>query len=326
MSKSLFVTCVSPERPHPSGRLAFSYEKQGVDTFTLFENARSLTDLIRDAKKLLAILRTRTYDAAWINVNGSIAQAIAVVLCRWHGVTTKLWIMDSYPGCLRYVTPHWIIFYPVFFIAAVIAKFFTHQVLVIDETFPGHAPTWPSFRQKCTYNPLPELVGANETFRKKTLDVNENMEPTIGVVGNIEERWLGEDFLHFYAMARAHGNRILIATSNPIDVSKFAADGIECVVPWPKSETDRVFNQCSAILVALSADRLIYSSPSKIIDCYMRGIQPVVMTDLMTWNDNKNRLIYKKCIHFTDYFANKSKYSPEELMAYSQHWSEPWIV
>ena len=324
MSRSLFVTCVSPERPHPSGRLAFRYEQQGVDTFTLFENARSLIGLVQDAKNLLEILRSKAYDAAWINVNGSIAQAIAVALCRWYGVTTKLWIMDSYPGCLRYVTPYWLLFYPAFFIASVIAKLFAHQVLVIDETFPAHAPTWPKFRRKCIYTPLPQLRASREIDIKKALSANQNVPsiPTIGVVGNIEKRWLDENFLSFYSEARFHGNRILIATSNQIDVSRFTTDGIEYVIPWPKSETERVFSQCSAILVPLTVARLVYSSPSKIIDCYMRGIQPVVMTDLTAWNHNRDRAIYRKCIHLIDYFAGKKKYSSDELIAYSLQWSE----
>jgi len=324
MSKCLFVTCVSPERPHPSGRLALSYEKKGVQTFTLFENARSLAGLIQDAKRLFRILESRSYDTAWINVNGSIAQAIAVVLCRWHGVTPKLWIMDSYPGCLRYVTPYWGFFYPVFFISSVVAKFFAHQVLVIDEAFPSYAPTWPGFRRKCIYTPLPQLRASSEIFEKEVLSTNGDVQktPTIGIVGNIEKQWLDNGFFDFYKQSRVHGHRILIATSNQIEVSRFALDGIECVVPWPKSETERVFTKCSAILVPLSVARLIYSSPSKIIDCYMRGIQPVVMTDLAAWNRNKNRTIYRKCIHLKDYFSGVSQHSSRELIAYSQQWCE----
>lgn len=322
MTSELFITCVDPDRPHPSGRLAFKLQQQGLDTFTLFENARSLLGLGKDAKKLLEILKLKKYEIASINVNGSIAQALAVGICRWHGIKTKLWIMDSYPGCLRYVTRWWILFYPFFFLAAFFAKLLAQQILIIDEAFLDHAPSWRGYRRKCIYIPLPqEQLKISNRAGDERLPANNKVQ-TIGVLGNIEPIWLDCEFESFYQLAIANGHHILIATSNTIDPARFSKEDLECVIPWPKNKTEEVFNKCTVILVPLTEARLIYSSPSKIIDCYMRGIQPVVMVNLETWNGNKNRIIYEKCMHISDYFSNKKRYSSEELIAFSQHWIE----
>jgi hypothetical protein len=322
MTSELFITCVDPDRPHPSGRLAFKLQQQGLDTFTLFENARSLLGLGKDAKKLLEILKLKKYEIASINVNGSIAQALAVGICRWHGIKTKLWIMDSYPGCLRYVTRWWILFYPFFFLAAFFAKLLAQQILIIDEAFLDHAPSWHGYRRKCVYTPLPqEQLDISKDIGNKCVPAS-NVVQTIGLLGNIELAWLNFEFENFYKLAIDNGCHILIATSNLLDPGRFARQGFTCVIPWPESKTEEVFKICSAILVPLTEARLIYSSPSKIIDCYMRGIQPVVMVNLETWNGNKNRIIYEKCMHISDYFSNKKRYSSEELIAFSQHWIE----
>ncbi len=323
MSRQLFITCVSPDRPHPSGRLALKIKCEGVDVFTLFENARSILGLFQDANKLLKILRTVKYSDACINVNGSIAQATAVVICRLFGLTTKLWIMDSYPGCLRYVTPLWALFYPIFFIASFIAKQGAQQVLIIDEAFTLYAPSWGGFRSKCIYTPLPQEKVSAELLLKRCNLRDDLQQKTIGILGNIEQVWLKNDFKNFHDLAQKNGFHILIATSNKIEVSKLSQAGVSYVVPWPKSETERVFAQCSAILVPLSVPRLIYSSPSKIIDCYLRGIQPVVMTDMLSWNENKNRIIYQKCVHISEFFSEHTRFSSEELEDYSRRWVGP---
>lgn len=325
MSNKLFVTCVSPNRPHPSGRLAFEIQRQGVDTYTLFENARSLIGLVKDAKKLLEILKQKKYEMASINVNGSIAQALVVVLCRFHGVKTKLWIMDSYPGCLRYVTRWWMFYYPFFFLTAFIAKFLADKILIIDEAYLIYAPSWRGFRHKCIYTPLPqEQLRVSNGAGNQCLSEGGAVQ-TIGVLGNIELAWLDYEFESFYKLAIANGYKILVATSNTINPARFPREDLECVIPWPKNKTEEVFNKCSVILVPLTEARLVYSSPSKIIDCYMRGIQPVVMTNLEAWNENKSRIIYEKCIHISDYFSNKKPHSSEELIAYSRRWFAPWV-
>lgn len=318
MPRRLLVTCVSPERPHPSGRLAARQALAGVDVCTLFENARSLAGLLKDAKRLLAIVQASTYDEVQINVNGSIAQALAVVICRLYGINTTLWIMDSYPGCLRYVTRYWRLFYPIFFVGSVIAKFFAHHVLIIDEAFATHAPTWEGFRHKCVYTPLPQETISTEVVLTEQL-------PTLGILGNIEASWLVKDFQNLHAQARVHGYRVLVATSHAVDISYFSAEGVTAVIPWPKSETERVFSQCSAILVPLSEARLIYSSPSKIIDCYLRGIQPVVMTDKHAWEANRDRAIYRMCVHISEFFGQHKQHSSQQLKSYAQAWLVPHV-
>ncbi len=309
----LLITCVSPNRPHPSGRLASKQAQEGVDVHTLFENSRSIVSLLNDARRLLTIFRGTTYDEAQINVNGSMAQALAVVICRWYGLKTTLWIMDSYPGCLRYVTRFWLFLYPFFFVGTVVAKFFAHRVLIIDEAFATHAPTWQGFRRKCVYTPLPQQAIPKDV--ELTAQV-----PTIGILGNIEASWLANDFQNFYIQARANGYRLLVATSHSVDTSYLSAEGITSVIPWPKAETERVFSQCSAILVPLSEARLIYSSPSKIIDCYLRGIQPMVMVDKQVWEANRDRAIYRKCVHVSEFFNHRQQHSSQALKAYAQAW------
>lgn len=318
MPRRLLITCVPPDRPHPSGRLAKRLQLDGVDVFALFQNSRSTLNLIRDALSLAAVLRKTNYDEAQVNVNGSIAQAIAVGMCRWYGSRTTLWIMDSYPGCLRYVTRYWLFFYPFFFVGSLLAKHFADQILIIDEVFATHSPTWQKFRNKCVYTPLPQVQMANDSQSTQKV-------PTLGILGNIEASWLAEDFEALYRQARINGYRLLIATSHVIDTSYFSANGIDTVIPWKEKDTERVFAQCAAILVPLSVARLIYSSPSKIIDCYLRGIQPVVMTDKQAWEANRDRAIYKKCVHISDFFEYQKKFPPEELLAYSQAWLIPQV-
>jgi ribosomal protein S18 acetylase RimI-like enzyme len=319
MPRRLLITCVSPERPHPSGRLALRQKQQGVDVQILFENARSIQGLARDSQRLMQVLRRATYDEVQINVNGSIAQALAVLICRGFGLKTTLWMMDSYPGCLRYVTRYWFFFYPFFYLASAVAKLWAHQVWLIDEAFARHAPSWAGFRKRCVYVPLPQ-ASIPQSFELTA------SPPTLGLLGNIEASWLASDFPGFYALARVHGYRVLVATSSSLNAAQFSQEGITTVIPWPKSETEQVFSECSAILVPLSVARLIYSSPSKIIDCYMRGIQPVVMTDQRAWDANRDRAIYQKCVHITEFFGEKKQYTPQELMAYSQTWATPPVV
>lgn len=318
--KALFITCVSPLRPHPSGRLAAELQHSGFEVLVLFENSRSVKSIWKDANQLATVLAESAYNRAMINVNGSLAQAVAIVLCRYHGVSTTLWIMDSYPGCLRYVTRLWWIFYLPFFAASALAKTLANKVLVIDEAFVDHFPSWKSFRKRCTYFPLPQSEAENKVLRSVEPHLKAEKVATIGVLGNIENRWLLNEFPLFYAEARKHGYRIIVATSHSVDKNLFSAEGIDCVIPWPKAETDLVFSKCAAVLVPLSSSRLIYSSPSKIIDCYLRGIQPVVMTDVRSWRLNKHRKIYGRCVHLSEFFATGRSFTAVELRDYSRHW------
>jgi len=316
--KSLFITCVSPLRPHPSGNLAREYQNSGFDVCVLFEDSRSVKCLLKDASRLIFILKTVRYSRAFVNVNGSLAQALALGICNYFNVKTTLWIMDSYPGCLRYVTRIWFLFYLPFYILSIFVKKTADRLFIIDESFLFHAPTWQGFRAKCIYRPLPFLgtMAPKEEVRQKI-----STDFIIGIIGNIESKWLEKEFHDFYTNAFSRGYKILIATSQTHAHPLFSADGVECNIPWLKSDTERVFDSCSAILIPLSPSRLIYSSPSKIIDCYSRGIQPIIMANERLWHANKHRFVYGKCIHLSDFFVNNEIFSAQDLKFYAEHWS-----
>lgn len=316
--KSLFITCVSPLRPHPSGNLARVYQDLGFDVHVLFEDSRSGKCLLKDAFRLFFLLKTVKYCRAFVNVNGSLAQAIALGVCHFFDVKTTLWIMDSYPGCLRYVTRFWFLFYLPFYLLTVYVKKTADRIFAIDETFLFHTPTWQGFRTKCNYRPLPitRAVPTKEgAIQKKSTDF------FIGIIGNIESKWLEEEFNDFYTYAIRHGYKILVATSQTHTHPLFLADGVECNIPWLKSDTERVFSRCSAILIPLSSSRLVYSSPSKIIDCYSRGIQPIIMANEKIWHANKHRFIYRKCIHLSDFFIKDEVFSAQDLKSYAEQWT-----
>ena len=324
VSNSLYVTCVPPEQAHPSGRLAQQYGLTGFHVETLFVNARSPRCLWSDALRLSEVIKEENLRSVVINVNGSIAQAIVVGICRWRGARSTLWIMDSYPGCLRYVTRFWPLLYPFFFVGSVLAKMWANKVLVIDEAFSRHAPTWPGFRKKCFYVPLPQTPRAGHEGEFESV-AGSTQRPTIGLIGNIEESWLRRDFDEFYRLARKCDYEIIVATSKAIDRTRIEVEGVRAFIPWRKAETDSVFAQCTAILVPLSGARLIYSSPSKIIDCYRRGILPVVMVDENQWNMCKHRKIYKMCVLYSDFFVSGNAASKDSLIAYSKLWDQEFL-
>lgn len=318
--RSLFISCVSSQRPHPSGYLAKKYEQDGANVLNLFLNSRSIKLLAQDIFTLYLELKTGKYTKAIINVNGSVAQAFTVILCRLYCKQTTLWIMDSYPGCLGYVTKFWIFYYPFFYVAAIIAKALSQKVLLIDECFIFHAPTWIGYRRKCIYTPLPYHKSDDYMNPNLYQECNQN-KPVIGIIGNIENEWLVNGFNTFYEEAWSKGFCIHFATSSPVDERIIKLKGVSSTIPWPKNKTNEVFSRCDAILVPLSTARLVYSSPSKIIDCYSRGIQPIVMANISDWNASRNRNIYRMCLHISEYFSGITPHSSLELKNYSKLWT-----
>ena len=145
----------------------------------------------------------------------------------------------------------------------------------------------------------------------------------LGILGNIEQTWIDSGLPKLVEKAKAFDYRLLMATSNNLDLSKFTLDrDLEHLTPWLPKDTDKAFEKCEAILVPLSKARLVYSSPSKIIDCYMRGIQPIIITDPVAWEQNKNRFIYQCCVTEDEFFETKKRFSAEELKLFSLNWIE----
>lgn len=311
----LLVSCVDPLRPHPSGIFARTFVDRGHAVRSLYKNSRSAICLFRDTAELLMYLRSTSHRDVYINVNGPLAQLMALLACRLNGLSTTLVVMDSYPGCLKYVTSAWWALYPLFFSAAYFVKIFADRVIVIDEVFPDHYPTWRAYRERCSYVPLPRLVGHKVAPRRPYAKPVREIR-VVGIIGNIESDWLDESFPIIYRLLRSRGIDIVIASSGALNRSKLELEGVSLVVPWPAAETEAVFSRCNAILVPLSAARLRYSSPSKILDCYHRGIQPIVVVDREVWQVESCRAVYKKCLHLDDVLEGASLFLDTELSGY----------
>jgi hypothetical protein len=133
-----------------------------------------------------------------------------------------------------------------------------------------------------------------------------------------------DDFPSFFDKAKNQGNRVLIATSRDIELPDQDLPNLEVVFPWRKEETERIFSKCDFILVPISPPRLVYSSPSKIIESYARGIQPLLMTDTTLWTLHKSRRIYQKCLHVDEFFTGIPAHSPNALQAFATHWIDTW--
>jgi len=316
--KLLFVSCVSPERSHPSGELAARYRDYGAEVKVLFENARSLRQTLQDARTLGKLLAQGTFDRGLLNLNGSLSQLFAIATFARHRIPCDLWIMDSYPGCLKYVTRNWWFWWLPFYLASWIVKRSVGNIFVIDEAFAVHAPSSRAIKARTHYVPLP-IKG-----REQPTKLSRSSTHTIGIIGNIESQWMRDGFPHFFEQAKERGVRVLIATSRDIDLPDPDLPDLEVVFPWRNEDTDRIFSKCESVLLPISTARLIYSSPSKIIESYARGIQPVVMTDPTQWARQKSRKVYQMCLHIDEVFGGRPAHSPETLHAFSTHWADTW--
>lgn len=316
--KLLFVSCVSPERSHPSGELAARYRDSGAEVVVLFENARSLRQTLQDARTLGKLLVQGNFDRGLLNLNGSISQLFAVATFARYRIPCDLWIMDSYPGCLRYVTRSWLFWWLPFYLASWVVKRRVCNIFVIDEDFANHAPSSRAIRARTHYVPLPTTSKAQPT------NISQSSHRTIGIIGNIESNWMRDGFPLFFEQAKERGFRVLIATSRDIELPEQDLPDLEVVFPWRNEDTDWVFSKCDFVLLPISSSRLVYSSPSKIIESYARGIQPVLITDAEQWAQHKSRKVYQKCLHIDEVFAGRPAHTPEALHAFSAHWADTW--
>ena len=314
----LFVTCVSPERSHPSGALAARYRDSGAEVAILFENARSPRQTLQDARRLSKLLAQGNFDRGLLNLNGSLSQLFAVATFARYRIPCDLWIMDSYPGCLQYVTRNWLIWWLPSYLASWVVKRCVSKIFVIDEDFANHAPSSPAIRARTQYVPLPT------DSKEKPKKISQSGPHTIGIIGNIESDWMRDSFSPFFEQAKERGFRVLIATSRDIELPVQNLPDLEVVFPWRNEDTDRIFSKCDSVLLPISSSRLIYSSPSKIIESYVRGIQPILMTDSNHWAKQKSRKVYQKCLHIDEVFAGRPAHTPEELHTFSAHWADTW--
>lgn len=318
-----FISCVAPNSAHPSGRLAQAYERAGCRVVVSLRNARSPTALLGDGIALWRMLRQARAQgqvprAALVNVNGSLAQLIALTLLRAQGCRTGLWIMDSYPGCLRYVTRLWPLFWLPFFMASLIAETCAHAIFVIDEDFTSHAPRRLLRSAKIHVVPLPIWLPAQQKTR-----ADPGKPAVIGILGNIEQSWLDRDFLPFAQQARAAGHALLIATSRPVVLPPGVETLAECRIPWEKADTETVFAACDLLLVPLSPARLRYSAPSKIVEGLARGLQPVILCPRDTWAREKHRKIYRNCLHAEAVLQPSTRARTPKTLQVS---AEPWTL
>jgi len=320
--KTLFVSGVDISRPHPSAKLASSYTELGVQVTELFLDARNLRSLLSDFYKLQEILSNNNFSRVIANVNGPIAQCLIIVATRKYNIHCNFWIMDCYPGCLKYVTKLWWLFWIPFFLLTFLVKRYCSAIFYIDEAFPQYSPRVDRKNFEILKLARPKLHftdggahGANDVPPEKV----------IGIVGNIEQNWIDGEFNTIYPEIIEAGYSIVVATSSNGNLDNFVKENIRLISPWLKEDTEKVFNSFSYILVPLSDSRIYYSSPSKIIDAYARGIQPVIYGNKSAWNKNKDRMIYSKCIHYDDFIKNAISFTPRTLKIHAKIWPSDFI-
>lgn len=315
------ISSVETDRAHPSGRLASFYSANGYKVFVLFQSARSLISLLSDSFRLVKILRDGNARTVHVNVNGSVAQCICVIISKFHGAKVWVWVMDSYPGALRYTTRWWPLFYPIFYLSAAICKTFSDRLIAIDESFPDHSPTVRGHAApRWTYCPLPVFVegGGDSGSFNRVIGRKTNK---IGIIGNIERDWFSLHFPSVYGKIQNAGWHLIIATSKwPTGQVATNSESLTVICPWAGIETSAVFDELEFLLVPLSRCRLIYSSPSKIIEAYSRGVQPVILTPDDAWEACRRRNVYRKCITFDEFISGSKGFDGVDLIEYSRQW------
>lgn len=322
MSDVLFVSGVALDRPHPSSDLAKAYAELGVPVVQSFLDVRNIREIVRDARALGRLLSSAPCTRVIANVNGSLAQFLILFVSRMKGAQADFWVMDSYPGCLRYVTRYWRLFWLQFFCLSWLVKKYAGKIYYIDEEFLQHKPRIANTRHQLVPLARRKVAGAEAQGRRRSV---RKSGLTIGVVGNIEQSWVDQDFDLFIRDMNDIGITVLVATSSRIDLEKIRKSNAELIFPWRGADTESVFSKCDFLLVPLSEARLIYSSPSKIIDCYARGIQPVVHAPEAAWVSNKDRAIYSRCIYYSDFVQGNRGHSRAELERYATQWPGSYL-
>lgn len=315
--RTLFVSGVDVLRPHPSANLANSYAKLGTQVIQLFLDVRNLKGLLHDFHFLQNILGKSHFTRVIANVNGPMAQCLILLAARKKNIRCEFWMMDCYPGCLKYVTRFWWLFWIPFFILTFIVKRCSASIYYIDEAFPKYSPSFAKKKFEIIRLARPKIQPVGGCSDRRTKG---NIQKTIGIVGNIEQRWIDEDFNDIYAEIIEAGYSIVVATSSNGNLDNFIRPSIRLISPWLKEDTDRVFDDFRYILVPLSDSRIYYSSPSKIIDAYARGIQPVIYGSKAAWVANRNRKVYRKSIHYSDFISNCRPFSRVELKHFAKEW------
>ncbi len=286
---NVYISCVEKGLSHPSSVLVTKFETEGFYTLNLFSNSRSLFSSFRDFIKLYNYfsLNKNEYINLVSNVNGSLSRFIIIILCRFFSINkSTFYIMDVYPGSLKFLTNKWWLYYPLFSFMEYISLLLVDKVIVIDEGFLNLYPL-KLFQNKIVIQRLkfnqPVLPKKNGNF--------------VGIIGNVSNDFLSKNST-LILKTKSIGNLVL-ASSN--DLPKWLIDASNVsFIPWEKKDTNVVFNMMKFNLICADYERLLYCSPSKIIDSYMRGIIPIIFVNDDQYRILKNRDIYKYCftIHY----------------------------
>lgn len=297
MSK-LFISCVDLESNLPSGKLAkVLTKKENIAVTTLFQDSRRFIKILTDAIKLIKLLRQLRPTEMAINVNGSHIRLLIAFIAIIHRLHITVIIMDVYPQCLRHVTRYWYFFYFPFMLFEFIALSTAKKIVIIDEHFETCFPI-NKFRYKTSVSPIDFLFEAHD---------NDNKRCGILLCGNIEERFLHNNS-NIQLLCNLLDQNLIVATSKFLktDIARVFPDA-DIIAPWPKEKTDEVMSQCKYMYIPLSASRVVFSSPSKIIDCYSHGIIPIIDCDIDIWITQKYRHIYRGAVHVTQVAFQQKK-------------------
>lgn len=297
---NLFISCIDSHSSHPSSRLFRKYHNTHY-CIQSFQDSRSISDIIQSSFFLHNFYRNNKVNSVTVNLNGSFVVFLALLISFFHGVKRRYyWQMDLYPGCLRYVTRFWFVYWPFFYVCEFLSRLLATKIFSIDESFKYHY--FKFINSKYIFSPLK----FKSYFVSKSNNVIEN---TIGLIGNIEKNWFDLNINNILCELESMDFNLIIATSNmdlKLSLSNLNSPVVRNIyMPWENEDTHIVLSSFNYMLIGLSSSRVIYSSPSKIIDCYSRGIIPIIHCDYNLFIENKYRNIYKYCIHYDDFLNGK---------------------
>jgi hypothetical protein len=312
-----FISCVDTNKSHPSSKLANRYVSNGYKALILYENSRSICAVVNDSVKLFKLLRSHksTITEVGANVNGSLVRAIIMALLVMFGIKNRfIYLMDIYPGCLRFLTKRWYLYYPMFYLLELLSFVMAKKIIIIDEGFYKLQPL-------CFFNNKTVL---ERLFFTSDLKASNSTKGYLGIIGNISNEFI-ENNASILSKVIVQ-NKTLLATSNK--VPDWLVDAVTLkYVPWKREDTNVVFNNLQYNLICADMDRLTYCSPSKIVDSYLRGITPVLFVSEDEFGMLKLREIYKYCITLGQFMDlddahNSPPINKNDLINHAQLWQK----
>tara|TARA_Y100000588_G_scaffold111297_1_gene122037 strand:+ start:1611 stop:2555 length:945 start_codon:yes stop_codon:yes gene_type:complete len=311
----LFISCVGVEKQHPSSLLAKRYVSEGYNVLSLYTKSRSILSLLNDTFYLFKVVFRQRNEVEEIiaNVNGSISRfLISIIMLMFNVRKTSFYIMDVYPGCLRFLLKGWVVFFPFFYLLEFLSLLIVKRVIVIDEGFYELSPLC-LFKHKMV-------------LKRLKFDFNYEVKPSkgsmVGIIGNTSFDFLERNKSDIeYIMNKFS---VLVASSNHLPC--WLIDNTEeKYCPWNKEDTNVVFSKLKYNLICADIYRLTYCSPSKIIDSYVRGITPVLFLSNEELELIKHREIYRYCISIESLLDKNDMglnviYEEQELIEHSRIW------